>query len=186
MPSFTKDAIKQTFLSLLDEKPLSQITVKLIVETCGINRNSFYYHYPDLPALMEEIIREEADRIMREYPTIDSIQTALRAAVDFAAKNRRAILHIYNSVNRDMFERYLWRVCDYVVTGYGNTVLAQKSICDSDREIIRKFYRCECFGVVIDWLDHRMESNIQQQIDRFCTLHHGMVEEMVRRSREEG
>ena len=28
----------------------------MIVEECGINRNSFYYHYQDLPALIEEMI----------------------------------------------------------------------------------------------------------------------------------
>ena len=43
MPTFTKAAIKATFISLLNKKPLNKITVKEIVEECGINRNSFYY-----------------------------------------------------------------------------------------------------------------------------------------------
>ena len=42
MPSFMKDAIKKTFVELLEELPMSSITVKMIVEKCGINRNSFY------------------------------------------------------------------------------------------------------------------------------------------------
>ena len=41
MPTFTKAAIKATFISLLNKKPLNKITVKEIVEECGINRNSF-------------------------------------------------------------------------------------------------------------------------------------------------
>ena len=53
MPSFTKRAIKEAFLRQLADRPLSQITVKDIVEECGINRNSFYYHYEGLPALLE-------------------------------------------------------------------------------------------------------------------------------------
>ena len=59
MPNFTKKAIKETFIKLLDERPLNQITVKDIVEDCGINRNSFYYHYADLPALLEEVVAED-------------------------------------------------------------------------------------------------------------------------------
>ena len=39
MANFTKNAIRSTFISLLEEKPLNQITVKMIVEECGINRN---------------------------------------------------------------------------------------------------------------------------------------------------
>ena len=49
MPTFTKAAIKATFISLLNKKPLNKITVKEIVEECGINRNSFYYHFDDIP-----------------------------------------------------------------------------------------------------------------------------------------
>ena len=47
MANFTKQAIKAAFLELLDEKPLNKISVRDIVERCGINRNSFYYHFQD-------------------------------------------------------------------------------------------------------------------------------------------
>ena len=60
MPNFTKKAIKETFVALLEERPLNRITVKDIVEACGINRNSFYYHFQDLPALLVELGRAAA------------------------------------------------------------------------------------------------------------------------------
>ena len=96
MSSFTKDAIKMTFVSLLDQKPLNQITVKMIVEECGINRNSFYYHFQDIPALLEEIIMDHLEQFVRKYPTIDSAEAALNAAADFTMENRRVLLHIYH------------------------------------------------------------------------------------------
>ena len=43
MSGFTKEIIAKTFTELLDEKPMSKITVKDIVERCGVNRNTFYY-----------------------------------------------------------------------------------------------------------------------------------------------
>ena len=55
MSSFTKKAIVESFLKLLKEKPVEKITIKDIVEDCGINRNTFYYHFDDIPSLMEEI-----------------------------------------------------------------------------------------------------------------------------------
>ena len=63
MANFTEKAIKASFLKLLNERPLTKITVRDIVEDCGINRNSFYYHYRDIPALLEELITEQADTI---------------------------------------------------------------------------------------------------------------------------
>ena len=49
MANFTKKAIRDSLVKLLNEKPLSKITVRDIVDDCGVNRNTFYYYYPDLP-----------------------------------------------------------------------------------------------------------------------------------------
>ena len=65
MKSNTKDSIKVSFMKLLNQKPLSKITVKEIVSECGINRNSFYYHFKDIPNLLEEIFIEQADSILQ-------------------------------------------------------------------------------------------------------------------------
>lgn len=184
MPNFTKMAIKATFLRLLDEKPLSQITVKEIVEECGVNRNSFYYHFQDIPALVEEILTEAADQIIAAYPAIDSLEGCLNAAVEFAMKNRRGVLHIYHSVNRDIFEQYLWKIAHHVVAAYAGSLFAEKPLQESDRQVIVRFYEGECFGMVMRWMSEGMKDGIQEDIRRLCELRKGMVEEMIRRCLE--
>lgn len=57
MANFTEKAIRSAFLELLDQRPLNKITVKDITERCGINRNSFYYHYQDVPTLTNRSLR---------------------------------------------------------------------------------------------------------------------------------
>ena len=58
MSGFTKEIIAKTFTELLDEKPMSKITVKDIVERCGVNRNTFYYHFKDIPDVVEFILKK--------------------------------------------------------------------------------------------------------------------------------
>ena len=41
MASFTKKAIRDSFVKLLNEKTLSQITIRDIVDDCGVNRIPF-------------------------------------------------------------------------------------------------------------------------------------------------
>ncbi|MCM1026621.1 MAG: TetR/AcrR family transcriptional regulator [Roseburia sp.] len=182
MANFTKKAIKDTFIRMLDEKPLSRITVKDIVEECGVNRNSFYYHFQDIPALLDEIVTEDADQIIAEYQTIDSAETCLTAALEFARKNRRAILHIYQSVNRDIFEQHLWKVCEHVVSAYSDVMFAGKPVKDTDREVILHYYKGVCFGIVMEWMNTGMKDGISDRVRRLCELRRGMVEEMVERS----
>ena len=184
MSGFTQKAIKEAFVELLNEHPLSQITVKMIVEKCGINRNSFYYHYQDIPALIEEIIKDESEALISENPSIASVEDAMKAATLFASRNRTAILHIYNSVNRDIFERYLWDVCEHIVEAYGRSIENWDKVSEFDRGILSRFYKCECFGVVIEWLNDRMETDVNDYINRFCELYHGMAEVMVKRCLE--
>ena len=66
MANFTKKAIKESFIKLLNERPMNKISVKDIVEDCGINRNSFYYHFQDIPALLEEIVTENTVEIIKK------------------------------------------------------------------------------------------------------------------------
>ena len=181
MPNFTQKAIKESFIKLLNDKPLHQITVKDIVEDCGVNRNTFYYHFTDIPTLLQEIIIEEAGRIMEEYPTIDSMEQCLDVAISFAMQNKGAVLHIYHSAKRDIYEQYLMDVCNHVVTAYVNTVLEDKVISGKDKEIIVRFYKCECFGQIMDWMNQEMKEDIREPFRRLCELRRGMVDEMISR-----
>ena len=181
MPSFTKTAIKQSFIRLLNDHPLKQITVRDIVEDCGINRNSFYYHFADIPTLLEEIIMEEAAQIIADHPSIDTIEECLIAVVEFARQNKRAIMNIYHSVNRELYEQYLWQLSEAVVTNYADTLLAQTPIDENDRRILIQFYKCACFGMTTEWIRTGMHSDIRQDIKRLCELKKGTTEEVIRR-----
>ncbi len=133
MADFTKKAIRNSFVKLLNEKPLKQITVRDIVDDCGVNRNTFYYHFQDIPQLIETIV--DADRIILESPTITSLEGYLDAIIGFALKNKNAVLHIYRSVNRDLYEQYQWRVCEHTARTFIDEILSGRNISDSDRKL---------------------------------------------------
>lgn len=181
MPNFTENAIKDSFVKLLNEKPINQITVKDIVEDCGINRNSFYYHFADIPTLVEEIVKSDVTKVISEYPSVDSIETCLIASVEFSRKNKKAVMHIFNSVNRAIFEQYLWKVCEYVVNLYIDTVVTDKLLRENDRALLINLLKCECFGIVIEWMEHGMPDSIIDDIHRLCEMRKGLFEEIVKR-----
>ena len=94
MANFTKQAIETAFLQLLNEKPLNKISVRDIVEKCGINRNSFYYHFQDIPSLIAEIITSYTDQLIEEYPTISTLDECCEMAFRYALQNRSAVMSI--------------------------------------------------------------------------------------------
>ncbi|MDE7219404.1 MAG: TetR/AcrR family transcriptional regulator [Oscillospiraceae bacterium] len=176
MPNFTRNAIKDSFLKLLSQRPLDKITVKDIVEDCGVNRNSFYYHFEDLPALLEEIVAELVSSMIERHPTIDSVEEGCGAIVEFVTQNRRAIYHIYNSLSRDVFERHLMKLCQYVVSAYAETVPAGLLSDEVDKAVVVRFHRCALFGTVIDWLNEGMHYDIAAYFHRISRLRLGWPE----------
>lgn len=184
MANFTKRAIKEAFWKLLNQQPLSQITVRQIVEECGINRNSFYYHFQDIPALIEEIVLDAADTLIQKYPSIASIDEAVEAAFRFTLDNKKAVLHICNSVNRNIYEQYLMRICEYVITTYFDTVFGEEGISEKDRDTIILFIKCELFGLSIDWINTGMSENAIVKLKHLLSLCNGLISEMIERCRE--
>lgn len=181
MPNFTKDAIKSAFIRLLNRTPLNKITVRSIVEECGINRNSFYYHFQDIPSLLEEIVCDRIDRIIAEYPTINSLDECAELAFKFALENKKAVLNIYDSVNRGIYEQYLMRLCEYVVTTYLDTVFGKDSVNAYDRSIAIRFLKCELFGLSFDWIASGMKKDVIDEIRHVNSLCRGFSEEVMRR-----
>lgn len=184
MANFTEQAIKNSFIKLLNEKPLSKISVRDIVEDCGINRNSFYYHFQDIPALIEEIITQLFNSLLEKHPTVSSLGDLFEEVSAYTLNNKKALLHIYNSVSRDLFEKYLLKFCDYAVTAYVDTAFRDKTVAEADRTVIIRFVKCEVFGAYLEWLDRGLSEDSVQEIHRMLTLCHGMSEEIICRSQK--
>lgn len=184
--TITKRAIQSAFMQLLNERSLNKITVKDITDLCGINRNTFYYHYQDIPALIEEICSNAVEQIVKEYPTLNSLEECLEAGMKYMLDNRRPILHIYNSDNRQTYVNSLWRMCEQTVTTYVNTVFADKPLKESDKAIIIRYHKCECFGLMLDWIGTGMKDDLLLEMSRFYELRRGTSEAVIRRSEQSG
>ena len=79
---YTKRMIKESFLSLLHEKPVNKITVKEVCEAAELNRATFYAHYSDCFALMESIEQELLDAFAQSLCLIDGFDvSALISAI---------------------------------------------------------------------------------------------------------
>ena len=75
---------------------------------------------------------------MSTYPYGENFGDCLEAVLDTALSKKKAVLHIYHSTNRDIYEMYLWKICDYAIEAYLSTVLRGHKIKENDLDIIKK------------------------------------------------
>lgn len=175
MSKLTQKAIKNSFIKLLDHKPIDRITIKDITDDCGISRNTFYYHYTDLPDLLEELLTDEAEELIKTYPSIDSLEECLNVGARFVLSNRRAAGHIYNSGHRHIYERCLMSVCRRVIAEYFALAIPENYISGEDRELMIDFYKCVSFGIIADWCNKGMKEDYADSFKRLLNLRGRMI-----------
>lgn len=65
MPVDMKEAIAAAARTLVMDKHVKKLTVKDIVEECGITRQAFYYHFADIPELLQWVLERETTQILQ-------------------------------------------------------------------------------------------------------------------------
>ena len=97
----TKERIEQAMISCLADTSLDKITVVQICKVAGINRGTFYAHYPDPMALykhMEQKMTKFLEKIFRDIKNNNiSYMDAFVIILENAQKNKAAFLALYNS-----------------------------------------------------------------------------------------
>lgn len=98
---YTKNIIKNTFLSLLKEKEISKITVSEICKISDINRATFYRYYLDIYDLLEKIeqdfILELANATEEEDET--TVSQFLHKILEVFLNNKELVKLIFNTKN---------------------------------------------------------------------------------------
>lgn len=178
----TRDAIIQAFDELLDEKPVNKITVKDIVGRCDINRNTFYYHFADIPALVEEIMEEMADQLIHNHFQPGHPIECIRPVIQYASDNRNKVLHVYRYVPRETFLAYLNRVVLYLVQDYFSRIDAGGSKSAENIAALTQFYKCAIVGLILDWLEGGMKDDFLALAQRLCVLLSGTGKLALNRS----
>ena len=163
-----KEAIIEAFIQLLDENPAKRITVNDIVARCGVSRNTFYYYFPDIPALVNEIEAQWTERV-RLPDAPKSVVDCIAPVVEYASAHRNGLLYVYASVSRERFQSDLDRLWYAIVRKYIESA-AHDTLSGEDRELLTRCFKSIFVGVTLDWLDAGMSYDLTAAGRRVCEL----------------
>ena len=171
----TKSALAASFKKLLRKTTLDKITVKDIVEDCGVNRQTFYYHFKDIYDLIEWIFAEEAQNILlRENPSFDEDYFA--RVFEYLNENRTLIANAYNSVGREYFEEYLFKLIRPLINDYALKCASELDIDKEDFDFVVNIYSSGFIFLAFVWLNHSMDTDYSKDLHRFFVVLDGSLE----------
>lgn len=109
MPVNLKRVIADAFFSLAQKKNIDKITVKELVEKCGISRQSFYYHFRDVMDVMNWSLQQAIEEVLARSLQVDSTEKALAIFIRSAQENNALIRRLLTSQRRAEIEQMLTR-----------------------------------------------------------------------------
>ena len=179
---YTKKIIQEEFIKILNERPLNKITVKDIASACDINRNTFYYYYTDIYAILSEIFQTELQIVIDEYNDTLSWEESFIVATKFSLQNKTAIYHVYNSMQKEELEDYLFNVSGNIMSRYVEKVSDGISASSGDKKLISSFYQCALTEMVLRWIASGMKEDPDTIIRRIGRLFDGHIALSLKRS----
>ena len=183
MPLDVKAAVADALLELIRRKDADKITVKDLVEVCGISRQTFYYHFKDIYDLVEWSCQEDASKALSGNKTYETWQQGFLQLFKAVQNNKPFIMNVYHSVSREQVENYLYKVTYDLLEGVVEEQAQGMSVRDEDKAFIATVYKYAFVGLMLDWIKNDMKGDPQLLVDRLELVIHGNVRAALERLR---
>ncbi len=176
MSDITKRAISASLKKLLREKKLNKITVQDIADDCGINRQTFYYHFQDIYDLVEWTCIEDTEKVLKENRTYATWQEGFLAVFYLAKEDKTFIENIYHSVSLELLEQYLYRLVYPLLKNVVDEKAKNYTVRDENKKYIADFYKYAFVGVLLEWIRNDMRESPESITDRVSKIVSGSIE----------
>lgn len=183
MSQITKRALEQSLKNLLQQKPLSKITISDITEDCGISRMTFYYHFKDIYDLVEWACAEDAARALQNKKTYDTWQQGFVQIFHAVRENKVFVMNVYRCVNREQVEKYLVPLTDQLIMGVITERAAGMTVREADQQFIAQVYSYAFVGIMLDWIRDDMRADPEELVNRLAMVIHGGITQALKRFR---
>ena len=157
MTNETKVAFSNALKKMINVKPLEKITISDLAEICGVNRQTFYYHFHDIYELIEWIYTTEAGKAIGDNITVERWPNGIRCLLEYLQENETFVKATCNGVSMEYLQRFLYKVTKRLVRNVVDECADGYSITEDNREFVANFYKYAFVGIVVEWANSGMK-----------------------------
>lgn len=149
----TVKAIEKSFIKLLEQKPISKITVKEITESSGVSRMTFYYHFESVYDLARHVSEQAV--IKNESSSINAKDVLINIFNSFYDEKIIAY-NVYNSLNTIKTYKYLNKIFENVIKNIISSQIQNKKLKVSV-SFVCDYCLSATVGITEKWFNNKMD-----------------------------
>ena len=182
MNTMTKRMLADSLKKLMILKPLNKISIRELVEDCGVNRQTFYYHFHDIYDLLEWMFTEETTALLNQTKMPVSLLSGVLQILKYIEQNEDICRCAFQSLGHKHLKKFFYEGIYSIILSGVNECACDLRVSDSHKEFIAHFYTVSFTGFIENWLldglqgdpeeiiglcEITMEGNIRSALERF-------------------
>lgn len=170
MAELTKKALSEALTDLLGTRRLDKITVSELTALAGVNRQTFYYHFSDIFALVRWTAYDRYHKLLSSHDLGPGMfrREAYTLICDSMVANRTIVMNVYKGIDDAQLRRALRAIVDPEIKSEVSRIAAGR-LDEEDLSFVVSFYASGFVGVMVAWLESGMEERSRDKLDSIFT-----------------
>ena len=148
--NITKKALAESLKELGATKIFDKITVADITDYCGVNRQTFYYHFNDKYELLAWIYTQELVIPLTKDLTFDNWGDKIVELFAYMKKKKKFFMNTIKSSN-NFFAEYLEKIFTELFIKAIKDLNLYNYLDEKMRDVYAKFFAYGLTGVIVEW-----------------------------------
>lgn len=175
----TKKALASSLKKFMEKKPLSKISIKEIVEDCGVNRKTFYYHFQDINDLVKWMFEEEAVEVVKQFDMIIDYQDAIRFTLSYVESNKHICNCALDALGRDELKRFFQKDFYSIMGNIIEQLSEGMTISKEYKAFLTGFYTEALASFIIDWIRAKNYNNKETIVKYLSVTLFGILQQVL-------
>jgi probable dihydroxyacetone kinase regulator len=137
---------------LMKATPLEKISIAMIVNACGLNRQTFYYHFQDKFAIVNAIFETEVVMRLEDRKCYQHWSDGLLQVLTHIANNHHFYKNAFQTPGENTFRTYFFSVVYSLIKGVIDELVDALEVDEKDRAFVGQFYTHAFVGLTVSWV----------------------------------
>ena len=171
----TKKAIAMSIKELMKTIPLAKISIHEIADNCGINRQTFYYHFNDKFDLVNWIYYTESIENVADCKDYAHWTHGMYKTLVYFMNNKSFYTNALNIPGQNTFDGYFYKETYDLIMGVVNDISLGLKVTDTDKKFIADFYANAFVGITVQWIRNGMKEAPETMVGKLNAVVEGSM-----------